>query len=74
MTQNTISRKARWPGKRFAAVGALKDSKRFNPDPQPARTFADLPELFCFPGHIWQDSLWWRHPSQRFSVFIFTLE
>ena len=49
MTQNPISRKARWPGKRFGTVGAINDSKRFNPDPQVARTFADHPELLCFP-------------------------
>jgi hypothetical protein len=44
MIQNPISRKARCRGKKFAAVGAVNDSKRFNPDPQLARTFVDLPE------------------------------
>jgi hypothetical protein len=33
MTQNLIRRKARCRGKRFAAVGVVQDSMRFNPDP-----------------------------------------
>jgi hypothetical protein len=44
MIQNPIRRKVRYRGKRFARVGAANDSKRFNPDPQLARTYTDLPE------------------------------
>ena len=62
MIQNPISRKARCLGKRFTAVGAVKDSKHFNPDPQLARTFADLPErkhLIAWPF------IGWNLPERR---------
>jgi hypothetical protein len=44
MIQNPISRKAHCRGKRFMAVGAVNEVKRFNPDPHLARIFSDLPE------------------------------